>query len=304
VLNGEPYLCEMLESLEGQTFRNFTVLLWDNGSSDATVEKARKWIPSRLPGRVVSDIPLPLHECLARMVEESETEFCARMDADDICYPTRFERQLEEFNSNPSLLVLGTQAEFIDPEGNATGEGSRFPLEYCDILSGMLVENQLLHPTVMFRKKAILDAGNYAFEKPCEDYDLWLRVAALGAICNLADTLLSYRQHDKSILAKARELQQLEEPNLLCMDRHSEKMFGISPKIYRELRLKVHFLSVLLLIPAIIHIAGRSGVTVLRVLCSASFLYSARCLTARNDLISRGGWGLFQRIGKSLPIFS
>ena len=91
VLNAMPYLPEALASLEAQTFRDFEVCLWDNGSTDGSAEEARRWIPGRLPGRVVTGRPLPLHECLATMVEEAQTEFVVRMDGDDLIAPNKLE---------------------------------------------------------------------------------------------------------------------------------------------------------------------------------------------------------------------
>ena len=90
ILNAMPHLSEALESLASQTFKDFEVCLWDNGSTEGSVEEANRWIPDRLNGRVVSGNPLPLHECLARMVEEAGTEFVVRMDGDDVCMPDRF----------------------------------------------------------------------------------------------------------------------------------------------------------------------------------------------------------------------
>jgi glycosyltransferase involved in cell wall biosynthesis len=94
VLNAMPYLTEALASLEAQTFKDFEVCLWDNGSTDGSMEEAKRWIPAILPGRVVTGRPLPLHECLAAMVEDARTEFIARMDGDDVCLPKRFEKQI------------------------------------------------------------------------------------------------------------------------------------------------------------------------------------------------------------------
>ena len=62
ILNAMPYLTEALASLEAQTFRSFEVCLWDNGSTDGSVEEAQRWIPGRLRGRVVCGNPLPRHE--------------------------------------------------------------------------------------------------------------------------------------------------------------------------------------------------------------------------------------------------
>ena len=291
-----PYLPEALASLEAQSFRDFEVILWDNGSTDGGVEEAQRWIPTRLPGRVVTTCPLPLHECLARMVEESCTEFCARMDADDVCLPGRLQRQMDEFTSDVELAALGSQAEFVDAGGSRTGGHSEFPLEFCDILSGMLVENQLLHPSIMFRRQAVLDAGNYAIAKPCEDYDLWLRVALQGRLRNLSERLLLYRIHPNSILASARSARQLEEPNLRCIEAHSELIFGVPAMVYRQLRRKERLLSCLPLARAALRIACRADVSPLRVLRSPSFLWSARCLTCKSDLVSRAVWGAVQRL--------
>jgi len=80
ILNAMPYLPEALASLEAQTFRDFEVCLWDNGSADGSVEEAMRWIPKRLPGGVVTGNPLPHHRCLGRMVEEDWGAWRSRTD--------------------------------------------------------------------------------------------------------------------------------------------------------------------------------------------------------------------------------
>src|SRR5438270_212199 len=96
VKNGMPHLPATLQSIEAQTYQNWEVLVWDNGSTDGTLEELQRWIPSRLPGRIVSAEPLSLGTSLARLVEAAETELCARIDADDVNYRERLEKQ-EEF---------------------------------------------------------------------------------------------------------------------------------------------------------------------------------------------------------------
>ena len=97
VLNGMPYISETLASIEAQTYQNWEVLVWDNGSTDGTLEELEKWIPTRLPGRIITGEPLSLGDSLARMVEECKTELCARIDADDINLPERLEKQVAFF---------------------------------------------------------------------------------------------------------------------------------------------------------------------------------------------------------------
>ena len=297
VLNAMPYLTKALASLEGQSFKDFEVCLWDNGSTDGSMEEARRWIPGRLKGRVVTGNPLPLHESLARMVEEAPTEFVARMDGDDVCLPERFELQLEEMQRNPNLAALGAQRLEIDAEGKPLPAGASMPIAFVDVLSRLLVGNSLLHPTVMFRRSAILSAGNYGLcEKPCEDYDLWLRVAKDFELRNSGRVLLKYRVHEGGIIMSARRAEALAQPNLDCICRHVQELFGIDPVNYRRLRDKQVPLAFPILLKAAGKISTRTGTRISRVLGSSEFLYSARCLTRKGDLASRALWGVFERV--------
>jgi len=177
VLNSMPYLPEALASLEAQNFKDFEVCLWDNGSADGSVEEAKRWIPDRLAGKVVTGRSLPLHECLAAMVEDARTEFVARMDGDDICLPARLGKQVDFLNQNLDVAVLGAQCVPIDARGNQLHEPMHFPESFVGVLSKFLIGNAVLHPSVVFRKSSILEAGNYKlYEKPCEDLDYMLLI--------------------------------------------------------------------------------------------------------------------------------
>jgi glycosyltransferase involved in cell wall biosynthesis len=295
-LNAMPYLPEALASLQAQTFRDFEVILWDNGSTDGTVEEAKRWIPDRLPGRVVSDQPLPLHLCLARMVEEAETEYIARMDADDICLAERFAVQLQALKGDQELAVVGSRYREIDSSGAFLPEPAPFPATYAGLLGAFLTCNALLHPSVMFRRDAVLAAGNYGpCPPPCEDYDLWMRVAKTNRLANLPQVLLHYRVHERGIISAARQKGVLEEPNRACIQRHCQELFHLSPQLYARLRARRVFIAALALLPAAQAIARRAQVPLWRVLGSPSFLFSARCLTRRSDLLSRLLWGVCQR---------
>jgi glycosyltransferase involved in cell wall biosynthesis len=300
VLNAMPYLPEALASLEAQTFRDFEVSFWDNGSADGSVEEARRWIPSRLPGRVVTGRPLPLHECLATMVEESRTEFVARMDGDDVCMPQRFEFQFRRLVSDNELAAIGSQRCEIDARGNLMQEPCPQPEPFYKILSKLLVVNALLHPTVMFRRAAILNAGNYGLcEKPCEDFDLWLRVAKRYKIENSVEVLLKYRVHEAGIIQSAKRAGDLERPNIECLKLHVNSLFGIKADRYQALRYKRVPFSLPDLLRAAGKISLRTGVSANEVLCSEEFLWSSRCLTARKDYASRALWGFVERILKN-----
>ena len=118
VLNGMPYLPETLASIEAQTYKNWEVLVWDNGSTDGTLEELAKWIPDRLPGKIFTGEPHGVGGSLKRLVEECQTEFCARIDADDINFPERLEKQVAFLQAHPEVAILGSQMKYIDGNGN------------------------------------------------------------------------------------------------------------------------------------------------------------------------------------------
>ena len=228
IKNGMPYLPETLASIEKQTYSNWEVLAWDNGSTDGTIAELQRWIPHRLPGRIVTDQPLSLGNALAEMVRQAKTELCARIDADDVNAPQRLEKQVEFLKHHPRIAVLGTQVNRIDSQGFNHGPWTQYPTQPIDILHFMLRSCMLWHPTVMFRRSAILKVGNYRDVHGTEDYDLWLRVAAQYQLANLDETLVDYRVHDKSITQTTAAKTGLANVSNQCFCRNAETLYGCS----------------------------------------------------------------------------
>jgi glycosyltransferase involved in cell wall biosynthesis len=286
-----PYLPEALASLEEQTFRDFEVCLWDNGSTDGSVEEAKQWIPARLPGRVVTGHPLPLHECLARMVEEARTEFVARMDGDDVCLPNRFQLQIEHLQNNPQTAVVSGQKETTDETGKSLGLSEKFPTQYSDILFGFLFQNPILHPGVMMRRSSVLSIGNYSAPKPVEDYDLWLRMSLKYPIANLEETILRYRRHVGAVCGLNNKApSSLEKSVIETVKKYSQQLFRIQGDVYESLHKKTHPCSFIPLLRAMKSISLRTDTPVASICTSSQNLMVARCLTGSHDLISRATW--------------
>lgn len=198
VFNGMPYLPQTLASIAAQTYGNHEVLAWDNGSTDGSVEELQRWIPTRLAGTVVTSRPLGIGAALARMVQISRTELCARIDADDVNEPDRLARQVERMLADEALVLIGSNVQRID-EGGAPLGVSGAPVDDVAIRWALRFCNPMKHPTVLFRRRAVLAAGNYRDIKPGQDYDLWLRMARVGKMANLPEPLVRYRVHDRSI---------------------------------------------------------------------------------------------------------
>jgi len=135
---------------------------------------------------------------------QSRNAIIARMDADDICLPWRFNAQRTVIGRNSIQLVASTYIAFgtklrplpVLPQ-------LPIPLETSDIVSLLVDTNPIAHPTVMFRKSSIIDVGGYR-ESVAEDLDLWLRVALAGhEIRRIAWPTVLYRFSRRSLSRQA-----------------------------------------------------------------------------------------------------
>lgn len=287
VKNGMPFLTETLASIAAQSYRNFEVLAWDNGSTDGTVEELQAWIPHKLPGRIVADRPLPLGTALAAMIEETATEWCARIDADDINLPERLENQIGYLKAHPEIALLGSQVNTIDENGVDNGRHGWAAPEHDDILHSLLVHNPIIHPSVVLRRSAILEVGNYRHLQDVEDYDLWLRLAARFKLANLPQTLLLYRQHPGSVTQKA-----LKQKNVfpllhgrLC--HHAEELLGCSAATMKSLLAHEYSYAWPILHGIAVHLHKTQGKSIEERLHSPSFLHAARQFTSPADIRTR-----------------
>ncbi|MEP2726937.1 glycosyltransferase [Roseibium sp.] len=204
--NAEATLSSAVESILTQTFSEFKLFIIDDGSSDGTGAIAETY--SRLDGRVVvvSLDGMGLPKALNDGIKRGCAPFIARMDADDVSYPERLQRQVKRLSLDCNLVVLGTAyARFGNKEGSVLP-----PLTDVDCRRALLSFNPFAHPTVMLRRTAVEAAGYYNECMPCaQDYDMFSRLALLGKVGNLPEVLLDYRVHSGQV-TNVHGLQQLE----------------------------------------------------------------------------------------------
>lgn len=293
VLNGAQFLEEALLSLEQQTYRDFEVLVWDNGSTDGTLEILDRWLPARLPGRVFRGQPLSLGLSLACLVEEAPTELCARMDADDLCHPDRFRQQLEFLRQHPGLALVGTDRVCIDMAGNTVAGVSTLPFAPSDVLHATLVGPRIWHPTVLFKRSAILKAGNYQDhstpEEPywSEDYDMWMRLLTHRLAATMPEKLLHYRINPEGVTQKAMREKRAALARRRVWERHASAFTGLpTPEAMR-----MHDRASRFALPALRRMARHfqrlDGMTVAARMRHPSFLDAMEKLISRKDLAAR-----------------
>lgn len=199
VKNAMPYLRQTLESIAAQTHASTRLIAWDNGSTDGSLEELRRWIPSRIPGEVIADRPLPLGKCRAALVEHADTEFCAWFDADDVYAANRLEKQVHALRDHPDAALVGAAMRVIDQHGKPTGELRQGETRDADLRWALRFGNPIAQPTVLFRRSAVLAAGNYPDRNGDEDYAMWARLSRTHRLINLDDVLVDYRVHDTNI---------------------------------------------------------------------------------------------------------
>jgi glycosyltransferase involved in cell wall biosynthesis len=197
VYNGERYLRETIESILAQTYRDFELLIVDDGSTDSSLELITSFVDDRI--KVLRNPErLKLSGGLNRGMKEARGKYIARMDADDIALPKRLEKQFVYMERHPDVGVCGTGIEIF---GAVKKRKDIYPKTADEIKAYGLFDCPFCHPTVMMRKDLFLKHnlwydGSYY---PTEDYELWARAVYLFPTVNLDDVLLRYRVHGDSM---------------------------------------------------------------------------------------------------------
>lgn len=197
VFNGEKYLAEAIESILNQTFTDFEFIIINDGSTDSTEKIILSYNDSRI-SYYKNKINLQLIETLNKGIKLSKGKYIARMDADDISYAKRFEKQLSFMEANKDVDICGTWIKIIGSEN----EIWRPPVNHDEIVAGMLFESMIYHPTVMLKRDKLLGSKQlYSKEfRHAEDYEFWIRLSRIGfRFANINEPLLEYRIHNNKI---------------------------------------------------------------------------------------------------------
>ena len=211
VYNGETYLKEAIESVINQTFENWELICINDCSTDSTSKILAEFALADERIKVhTNEVNLKLPTSLNKAISLSSGKYIARMDADDICLPDRFEKQFKFMEENKDIAL--SSCRFMTVKNGvymSGGAGGR-----CDndaIRAMLLVSNPILHPGVI-AKAEVVKIFNYDPMLTCtEDLELWTRMAMENQkMAILPECLLIYRLHDKQITSTTLERQHTE----------------------------------------------------------------------------------------------
>lgn len=182
------------------TFRDLALVVVDDGSTDGTAAVVERLAARDRRVRLLRRPPEGIAAALNRALAAVDAPLVARMDADDVAWPRRLERQVEALEADRSLAALGARVRLF-PRA-LVRDGMR---RYVAWLNGLVtpaavardlfVEAPLVHPATLLRRGPLEAAGGWRGGPFPEDYDLWLRLAeAGGGLSNLPATLLDWRE--------------------------------------------------------------------------------------------------------------
>ena len=234
--NAEKYICEAIDSVLGQTFRDFELIVLNDCSRDGTEDLILGYDDPRLV-YVKNQQNMGVAATLNRGLALAKGEYVARMDADDISLPQRLEKQVQYLDAHPEVAVLGTDVETFDENGPLhTGWSATDPKQ---MKVDLLFSCGLAHPSVMMCRNVVTELGGYdsAFEG-LEDYHLWFRVSQEHGVTTLPDLLFRYRVHSAQVTKNPSEkyyhrLRMLKDLQLKALGIEDET---VQEQFYRHCR--------------------------------------------------------------------
>ena len=180
IYNCAPTLQEALDSLYNQTYKDFKIILCEDGSTDDTYKVAQE--NALKHDNIVllkNDKNMGLNYTLNRCLEYADTEYCARMDGDDISLPTRFEEEVSFLDAHPEYAIVTTPMKHFDEKGVfREGRGGSEPK-----LTDFPKSSPFCHAPCMIRTEAYRAVGGYTVAKELlreEDYHLWIKMYEKG----------------------------------------------------------------------------------------------------------------------------
>lgn len=208
--NRASLLPETLKSVQDQTHEDWLCWIAEDGDSPETRDAVRPFLADKrfiyLPGKHIGYPAAPRN----RAIRQGSAQFVAFLDDDDLWLPEKLEIQVKFLMRNEACVLVGTNA--FRWNGDCSKENA--PIYHQKITFGLIPyetlvqENVLIISSVLTRRESLFQAGlfNENITPPVgEDYELWLRLGALGETWMLANPLLIYRETAPSYYAKTME---------------------------------------------------------------------------------------------------
>ncbi|MEQ9238765.1 glycosyltransferase [Coleofasciculus sp. E2-BRE-01] len=197
VYNRERYLSQAIDSVLAQTRKNFELLIWDDGSTDRSVEIAHSYAQQDPRVRLVEAKHLGQGQALKSAINGTTGAYIGQVDSDDFLAPTALEETAAILDTYPEVGLVYTDYMVMDEAGRIKGQGRRCQIPYSK--ERLLVDFMIFHFRLIRRSVYDQVGGiNEVFES-VEDYDLCLRLSEVTQVWQVKRPLYYYRNHPKSL---------------------------------------------------------------------------------------------------------
>ncbi len=202
IYNCASTLAEALDSLYAQTFQDFKIILCDDGSTDNTYFIAQSYAEKNANIVLVRNkTNMGLNYSLNHCLKYADTEYCARMDGDDISLPTRFEKEVKFLDEHPEYAIVSSPMIYFDEQGEfGRGKGG-----YESKKESLIYGTAFCHAPCMIRRDAYMAVGGYSVDKRLlrfEDYNLWMKMFDKGYRGYVLDEFLYMMRDDRNATAR------------------------------------------------------------------------------------------------------
>ncbi|MFZ5910084.1 MAG: glycosyltransferase family 2 protein [Chloroflexota bacterium] len=198
--NAENTIAAAIQSVLCQSYPDFELWVLESNSTDRTAEVARRFTDPRV--KVFELGSLNFQDALIYGLENAKTEWLARMDADDLSFPERFQEQMDVIRQCPDLVLVGTRCVYLTPFGHIVETRPNAISREIGPLNLRLLGDDarfFVDGSVIFRRSVAQKVGGYDLEFQMGDVPLWFRMLSYGKGWEIAKPLYLYRLHPKSI---------------------------------------------------------------------------------------------------------
>lgn len=234
VYNAEKYLKTCIDSVLNQSYANFLFYIINDNSTDNSLAIIKSYSDNRI--RLIdNEINIGLTKSLNKALNHISAKYIARIDADDICEPTRLSSQLAVLEEDDEKLALVGSSAFLINESNKHVGEINVPI--ANLKENLFFKNSLIHSTIMVRTEVL---KKYKYDeqiKYAQDYNLWVKIAQDYNFANIKDKLIKYRIHGASAsVLKKKE----QDACVLPTINYQLKSLGVLNDVERDKFAKLH----------------------------------------------------------------
>ena len=234
--NAASYIKEAIDSILNQSFKHFNLIILNDGSTDETESIILSYKDPRIV-YLKNDKNEGLSYSRNKLIENAKGKYLAWMDADDISFPSRLEKEYRFLEHNLTVALVSSWVSIIDSDGQLTGQTNRSYIPSRYLSSLLLFVNYIAQSAVLIRKSIFEEYAYNDNFPPVEDYQLWTQIAYQHPIHILPEVLVNYRVHEANA---SHRLNDLAKKGILLNYEEQFQKLGL---IYDDQILEFHYVT-------------------------------------------------------------